>query len=75
MDPITINSRNEKFGQFQAARNNLLEQLQTAAANLKPGEETLVTLEIQLRRVNDAPAAPATDATNPFVKSVIPAAG
>jgi hypothetical protein len=68
MEPININTRNQSYGQLQAARNDLLSQLQDAAAKLAPGEETSVKLEIQLRRVSDPAVVPAADETNPFVK-------
>lgn len=50
---LATNSRNAEFAQFQAARNDLLDQIQDAAKSLAPGESRVLNLQIQLRRVND----------------------
>jgi hypothetical protein len=76
MEPLTINSRNTEFAQFQSARNGLLDQLKTKAASMKPGEECILALDgntglaVQLRRVNDAAPVPAADASNPFAATI-----
>lgn len=49
---LPTNSRNEEFAAFQSARNDLLEQIMAVAKTLKPGEERLLNLQIQLRHVN-----------------------
>lgn len=49
----STNSRNSEFAALQSARNNLLDQIMAEAEKLKPGEERLLNLQIQLRRVND----------------------
>lgn len=72
MKPIEIKTRDPKFGAFQASQNNLLAQLQAEAAKLAPGESIVIRnpespLCIQLRRVNEPVAAPAADASNPYV--------
>jgi hypothetical protein len=54
-EPIQLRGRNQDFLQFTKARNELREQLLTAAKGMKPGEEQLVQgLEIQLRVVAEA---------------------
>jgi hypothetical protein len=70
---IEIKTRNQTFGAFQQAQNELLSQVQAEAAKLAPGGETLIAmgesgLYIQLRRVNDAPVTPASGAENQFVR-------
>lgn len=59
MEPIRVNSSNEDFRMFQSARNDLLEALLAEAANLAPGEENVVNIQVQIRRVSDEQAAPA----------------
>lgn len=54
---LATNSKNAEFAQFQAARNDLLDQLMEAAKSLAPGESRVVKLEVQLRRVNEEAAA------------------
>lgn len=50
---LPTTSRNIDYANFQAARNNLLDQIMEAGKALKPGESRLLNLEIQLRRIND----------------------
>ena len=74
-EPLAINSRNADFNSFQAARNDLLEQIQEVAAGLQPGEEKIIGgtdggLCIQVRRVSDPVATPAVDGTNKFAKKL-----
>lgn len=58
---VNTNSRNAEFAAFQSARNDLLAQIMAVAENLQPGEEKLLQLQVQLRRVNDeAEEIPAT---------------
>lgn len=72
MEPLTINSRNQEFAQFQAARNDLLDQLKIVLGTMAPGEERILCvdgttgLSVQLRRINDPAAVPAADASNKF---------
>lgn len=68
-EPLKTNSRNSDFAQFQAARNDLLDKLIEHAQNLKPGESTIINLEIQLRRVNEE-AAPVDATNNVFTKQL-----
>ena len=66
-EKLPTNSRNREFAAFQAARNDLMEQLMAVAESLQPGEEKLLNLQVQLRRVNDDMAEPDT-ANNPFAR-------
>lgn len=66
---LSTNSRNEQYSAFQSARNLLVEQLLAIANQLKPGQEKMVNLQIQLRRIN--PEAKAIEAANnPFVANL-----
>lgn len=53
---LPTNSRNAEFSAFQSARNNLMDQIQAVAEALAPGEEKILNLQIQLRRINDEAA-------------------
>lgn len=69
MKQIEIRTRNQEFGQFQSAQNNLLTQIQNKCSELAPGEAIVLgegPLCIQLRRVNEPVTAPAADASNPY---------
>jgi len=67
MEPLPTNSRNADFAAFQAARNNLHEQIMAAAQALQPGEEKILNLQIQLRRVNEESVA-VDSSKNQFIK-------
>lgn len=74
MEAVPVTSRNAGFAQFQSARNNLLKQVQDAAATLEPGEERIIGGEdgglcIQLRRVNNPVADPGAEG-NGFVREL-----
>ena len=62
---LKTNSRNDRYAAFQSARNDLFDQLLEHAKNLKTGEDTIIKLEVQLRRVNEE-ASPIDPANNPF---------
>lgn len=68
-DPLPTNSRNAEYAAFNAARNDLHDQIMAVAKDLKPGEERMLNLSIQLRRVNGE-AAPVTREANPFAKNL-----
>lgn len=66
---LPTNSRNAEFSAFQSARNNLMDQIQAVAEALAPGEEKILNLQIQLRRINeDAGEVPAEQ--NAFVREL-----
>jgi hypothetical protein len=68
-DKLPTNSRNKDFAAFQAARNDLLDQLMELAHSMEPGEERILNLQLQLRRVNDvAPEASLSD--NKFARKL-----
>ncbi len=67
-DAIEIKSSNTEFASFQSARNGLLDLVMAKAADLKPGEDCMVNLQLQLRRINDPVVAPSSAAgENQFV--------
>lgn len=61
MDPVALRGQNADFNEFSAHRNKLLELLQNTAAELAPGESCIINLQVQLRRVNDAPTVEAKE--------------
>jgi hypothetical protein len=68
-DRLPTTSRNKEFAAFQAARNDLLDQLMELAGGLEPGEDCILKLEVQLRRVNDEqPEASISD--NKFARKI-----
>lgn len=68
-EKLPTNSSNVLWAMQQAARNDLMEQIMEAAKTLKPGEEAILKLEVQLRHVRDeAPAATAEN--NQFVRKL-----
>ena len=66
---LPVNSRNAEFSAFQSARNNLMEQIEAVAADLAPGEERMLNLQIQLRRINDEAAEAPLD-QNAFARKL-----
>ena len=72
MEEVATTSTNEVFAAIQIAKNDLLKQLLTAAADLPAGGERIVNLQVQMRRVNDAAAnVQLTDpAVNPFLRKI-----
>jgi hypothetical protein len=55
-----------ELGQLDAAGNDLLKQLQDYASALKPGEESIVTMQVQIRRIKDKGDEVKADESNPF---------
>ena len=68
-EKLATNSRNAEYAAFQHARNNLHDQIMAAAQKLAPGEERMLNLQIQLRRVNDE-VEPASGDNNIFIRNV-----
>lgn len=70
---LATNSRNQVFAAFQAARNNLLDQVLEVCKTLQPGEEKVIGeasgLQIQVRRINAEVEAVAPE-LNPFAKKL-----
>jgi hypothetical protein len=50
-EKVATNSRNQNYADFMAARNDLLDQIMGVAETLAPGEDRILNLQIQLRRV------------------------
>lgn len=72
LKPIAIRGSNEDYNKFTAARNDLLDQIMTLAASLDPGGEAYLSLEVQVRRVNDEVEAPAVDeASNAYAIKLV----
>lgn len=69
MEPADTNIRSPEFAAIRNAQNSLLEQLQDYCKDLAPGEDKLITLTVQVRRVK-APVAPIDPANNPLVKKL-----
>ena len=74
MELLQTNSRNKDFAAFQAARNDLYEQVMEVCKSLEPGESRILGdsaggLQVQIRRVNDDTAVPDL-ATNQFAKKL-----
>lgn len=72
--PLELRGQDATFHAFTAARNDLLEQIQTMASKLAPGEDVIISsgeggLALQLRRRNGQAVAPAAD-TNPFAREL-----
>ena len=68
--PIDIKTRSPELAQLQAHQNQLLEDLQKHAEGLAPGEETLVNLQIQIRRVKDPVGTVAADGASPYARPI-----
>lgn len=66
MDLKPATSRNDDFRNRELAQNALLKKIMERAATLAPGEDTLIKLEIQLRRVN-ADVVPTNDDQNQYI--------
>lgn len=70
MEKLPTNARNESFAQFQAARNDLYDQLMGEAEKLAPGEDLTIGigagLSIQIRRVAEERQNIVSDESNPF---------
>lgn len=58
MERLQTNSRNREFAAFQAARNDLYDQIMDVAKSLEAGESKIIAtadngLAIQIRRINE----------------------
>ena len=58
---LPTNSSNADFRALRCAQNDLLEQLVAFAEGLEPGEEGVIQLQVQLRRVKEEAAPIAAD--------------
>lgn len=67
-EKVATSSRNESYAEFQAARNDLLDQIMEVAQGLKPGEDTIINLQLQLRRTQEEKAPVAMTEGNRFAR-------
>ncbi len=67
---VNTKSKNLEWKQFQSARNNLLDQIMEVAQDLEPGDERILNLQIQLRRVNDEDDTIVDVNANPFIAKI-----
>ena len=58
---VSTKSSNADFRAMRCAQNDLLEQLVAFAEGLEPGEEGVIQLQVQLRRVKEEAAPIAAD--------------
>lgn len=63
---VAVKGKNVEWKAFQSARNGLLDQIMAVAQQLEAGEEKILNLQIQLRRVNSDVEETIDAATNPF---------
>ena len=63
------NSSNQRYAALSAARNDLYQQVMAACSELADGEERILDLQIQIRKVrSEAASVPAGQ--NPFLKKL-----
>lgn len=62
-------SRNDEFRNRELAQNALHKLVMQKAAELAPGEDVIINLQVQLRRVN-ADVVPTSDDENPYVANI-----
>lgn len=67
---LPTSSSNENYANLNAAKNDLISQIREAAALLRPGERTVLTLEVELRRVNAPQPATGQGKENPFIRKM-----
>lgn len=65
-EELKTNTGNAEWNMLQQARNALVQLLTETGKELKPGEERIVNLQVQLRRVKDESAQPDAK-SNPFM--------
>lgn len=69
MEHVATNSRSDSYREFQSARNDLLDQIMSVAAELAPGQDQELNLTIQLRRVAEE-QAPVEAGNNRFAREL-----
>ena len=65
MQKVKTNSSNQDFAALRTAQNELLDLLIEAGLTLQPGQDEIVNLQVQLRRVNDE-QKPVDPESNPY---------
>lgn len=66
---LPTNSSNARYAALSSARNSLYEQLMAVCAELGDGEEQLLDLQIQVRKVRSEQAT-VSAGENPFLKKL-----
>lgn len=69
MEKVSTRSSNKGYAAFQSARNDLLDQIIAKAESLAPGEDAMLNLQLQIRRVNGEQAEISSE-ENPFVQKL-----
>ena len=64
-EPLPTNSSNDDFRALRSAQNDLLAQLMEFAEQMEPGQEGVIQLQVQLRRVKEE-AAPIASGENKY---------
>ena len=71
MKPKNVPNSDSSYRQMVEAKNALLEEIQKFMSGFEPGqEETISTLEIQLRRVDEANSETSTAENNPHLSNL-----
>ncbi|QEM41100.1 RNA polymerase I subunit [Pseudomonas phage Zuri] len=74
IEKLKTNSSNRTFAQFQAARNDLHDQIMAIAQSLEPGQSVIIdtetTLQIQIRRVREE-VEDLDNADNQFARQLV----
>lgn len=65
--PVKITGRNDKFKAFRSSQNDFLAYLEAEGEKLKPGEDLILTMQVQLRRIDDEQMS-VDPKDNPFTK-------
>lgn len=64
----TSKTRSAELLEVQTFQNKLLEDLQQHAQSLQPGEEQIINLQVQIRRVKGPIEAPVANASSVFAR-------
>jgi hypothetical protein len=65
-DRLPETSSNKEFAQMQAARNNIMDQLLAYAQTMEAGDDVIIDLQVQLRRVKETQEVSVKPEENPF---------
>jgi hypothetical protein len=65
-DRLPETSSNKEFAQMQAARNNIMDQLLAYAQTMEAGDDVIIDLQVQLRRVKETQEVSIKPEENPF---------
>lgn len=65
-DRLPETSSNKEYAQMQAARNNIVDQLMAYAETMEAGDDVIIDLKVQLRRVKATQEVSVKPDENPF---------